>query len=172
MKTIIFILCACAVLFVACCNEKDNYSYIPDSAKFKYNVGDILVYKSDSGALDTFKLTRVFQDFIFIKYTGPCSNKGDHKEELTYVFNKGNIGITYPGVIGGATYNNSRTEYSNSYQAFTISGKKYDIVYCFKDDYAKTPKSIVKMYAVPGNGIIWYQQKDSTIWELEQNKNL
>jgi hypothetical protein len=184
MKTNIFLILLIPTLFYSCC-KNNNYHYISDSNHPVYQVGNLLIYKSDQNYLDTFKVLEVSSNFRFLSYEGYCKEKGDYYENIQVVFSNKVDSVNNLGWIKHSYYvidasDNYMTEidwidnkfegfvYSGAVTSMLINSKTYTNVYMFtKDTTIITSNKMYKLYLSKKYGVIRYEFKNGTYWELQ-----
>jgi len=164
MKNILIIL---VVILLTNCGMGDIYYNIPENEKPVYEVGDLLIYKSNTDLYDTLVVKKK-------KITYEDSDKRYYYEYIELYFAKLEAPTEYYGYTRRYTFVRINwNDYSNSFgtlssgfpeptTTLTIGNHFYPQVFEFHD----TKSSIKKIYYTHKYYIIKYITEDDVVWEL------
>ncbi|HCC28961.1 MAG TPA: hypothetical protein DEQ03_02715, partial [Marinilabiliales bacterium] len=155
--------------FLGACNE---YYYIPDDMKFKYNEGDTVIFKSTKNDLDTFEVKWKSQGFdvhdkqyyyemerIGVKYAGQDSVR------KRFFINNDILLATNGFLVTWGDFQNGNKSFLHD--SIKINGRKFISVYEIESDTSiNTLDSIYKILFSRNYGVLKYCYKDGTEYEF------
>ena len=177
------------ILFFACCKKKDNIYYnltADDLTWLVYNKGDTVLFKSNTGKIDTFICTNAdVRSYSTTSTEGRCRHKTNYEESWAKIQNISNdtsieynsiriekssanldISIIVDGFIGsGNPY------YVPLLPNLVINGTTYTNIYIFSRDtmtypFSQYPDSMVRFYFNKQRGFLKYEYRYGSYWEI------
>ena len=163
----IAIIAVTYLFLIAGCGFEDHYINIPDNQKPVYQTGDMLIYKSNSGLVDTLKVGENTDDYR-------VSDKSYHYERIrTDFYNQGErfsvitmelnlLKVSWNG------FNLTINELSaNAAKTMVINNKQVENVFEFTaTSYYLSADTTSKIYYTYKYGVMKYENKSGAIWEL------
>lgn len=163
-----------AGLFCAC--EGDTFYLIPENEKLVFDIGDRLIYQSNYGRKDTFRVTEVMHDFES-STPKPNSTSMNFYEFIHYeIVREKNYALDTSFVndidfyYGGETY----YKWDNTYQYINNLNKAMDSLVVFENTYYDIYEinlfqgegKLNKIFCNNQFGVLRYEYPYNVYWEL------